>query len=245
MTYEKRLDGRKFDELRPMEAKVGVIPNAKGSASFKSGKTWAIAAVYGPKEVFPRFLSNPKRGLLRCHYTMMPFSGSGERIRPGNSRRSQEIAMVMTKALEPVIDLSEFPNSVVDIYIELPQTDAGTRCAAICAASMALAHAGIPMKDMVCAVGVGKADDKVLLDLTYKEEQISQFNEASKGQPATDIPVAMIHNTKEVTLLQLDGEISKEDVMKSLELAKKGVDEIYKVQKQALLDFYQGGNQNE
>src|SRR3989338_10435142 len=136
MVYKRRLDGRKDDELRPMEAKVGVVPNAVGSASFRVGKTWAIAAVYGPRELFPRFLQDPKRGKLRCHYNMMPFSGSGERIRPGTNRRSQEIAMVMQKALEPVVDLSQYPNSVVDVFVELPQTDAGTRCAAISAASM-------------------------------------------------------------------------------------------------------------
>ena len=65
MVYTKRTDGRKVDELRPMEAKAGVIKNANGSASFKIGKTWAIAAVYGPREVVPRFMANPKEGILR------------------------------------------------------------------------------------------------------------------------------------------------------------------------------------
>ena len=86
MAYTERVDGRKFDELRPMEAKAGVIPNADGSALVKIGKTTAYAAVYGPRELFPRFKQNPKTGIVRCHYGMMPFSGSGERIRPGNSR---------------------------------------------------------------------------------------------------------------------------------------------------------------
>src|SRR3989338_259611 len=147
MAYKKRLDERKIDELRPMEAKAGVIPNADGSAYFKAGNTIAYAAVYGPRELVPRFLQDPTKGKLRCHYNMMPFSGSGERIRPGANRRAQEIAMVMTKSLEPVVDLSAFPNAVVDIFVELPQTDAGTRCAAISAAAIALADAGIPMKD--------------------------------------------------------------------------------------------------
>ena len=158
MAYKKRLDGRRLDELRPIEVKAGIIPNAEGSASFKIGKTWAIAAVYGPREMVPRFMQNPEKGILRCYYNMLPFSGSGERIRPGNNRRSQEIAMVMTKALEPVVDLSAFPNAVVDVFVELPQTDAGTRCAAISAAAVALAQAGIPMKDMVSAIAVGQVD---------------------------------------------------------------------------------------
>jgi exosome complex component RRP41 len=231
MAYDKRFDGREIGDLRPMEAKAGVIPNAAGSASFKIGKTWAIAAVYGPREIYPRFLANPKKGILRCHYNMMPFSGSGERIRPGNSRRSQEIAMVMTKALEPVIDLSDFPNSVVDVFVQLPQTDAGTRCAAISAASMALAQAGIPMKDMVSSIAVGQVDKMVCADLTYNEE-------AYEEGPVSDIPIAMIHNTKEISLLQMDGEISKEDLIKALELAKEASDKVYEVQQKALKEKY-------
>lgn len=234
MVYKQRLDGRKDDELRPMEAKVGVIPNADGSASFRIGKTWAIAAVYGPRELFPKFKQNPKQGILRCHYGMMPFSGSGERIRPGANRRAQEIAMVMGCALEPVVDLSAFPNAVVDVFVDLPQTDAGTRCAAITAASMALAEAGIPMKDMVTSVAVGKVDDRICVDLEYREEQIDEFNPSSKDATVADIPVAMIHGTKEITLLQMDGEISKEQLLKALELAKKPMDKIYELQKEAL-----------
>lgn len=230
MSYTKRLDGRKFNELRPMEAKAGVIPNAHGSASFKIGKTWAIAAVYGPREIFPKFKQDPKRGVLRCHYGMMPFSGSGERMRPGTSRRAQEIAMVMTNALDPVIDLSAFPNSVVDVFVDLPQTDAGTRCAAISAASIALADAGIPMKDIVSAVAVGDVQGSVIADLCYDEEAYEP--------PVSDIPVAMIHNTQELSLLQMDGEISKENLMKALELARGATEQIYQLQKKALKERF-------
>ena len=226
MAYNERLDGRKNNELRPMEAKARVIKNADGSASFKIGKTWALAAVYGPRDLNPRFLQNPKKGILRCHYAMMPFSGSGERIRPGRSRRAQEIAMVIEKALTSVVDLSAFPNSVVDVFVDLPQTDAGTRCAAISAASMALADAGIPMKDMVCSVSVGQVQGTVLADLTYNEE--------AYDAPVSDIPIAMIHNTGEFSLLQMDGEISKDDLMKALEMGKEACEQVYKVQVEAL-----------
>src|SRR3989344_2153053 len=125
MSYDKRHDGRQPAQIRPIEAKVGVIKNADGSAYFKIGNTWAYAAVYGPRNLFPKFLQDPSRGILRCNYNMMPFSGSGERVRPGQSRRSREISMVTEKALLPVVDLNDFPNAVVDVFIELPQTDAG------------------------------------------------------------------------------------------------------------------------
>ncbi len=231
MAYKKRLDNRKFDELRPMEAKTGVIPNADGSAYFKIGNTIAYAAVYGPRELHPRFMQNPKTGIIRCYYSMMPFSGSGERIRPGRSRRSQEISMVMAKSLAPVIDLTTYPNSVVDIFIELPQTDAGTRCAAISAAAMALADAGIPMKDMISSVAVGQVDGTVVADLDYSEEAYDAV--------VSDIPVAMLHNTKEISLLQMDGEISKEDLIKALEMAKTATEKVYQVQIKALKEKYQ------
>ncbi len=230
MVYTKRLDGRKIDELRPMEAKAGVIPNADGSAMFKAGKTTAYAAVYGPREMYPRFLQNPKIGVLRCHYGMMPFSGSGERIRPGSSRRAQEIAMVMTKALAPVVDLSAFPNAVVDVYVDLPQTDAGTRCAAISAAAIALADAGIPMKDMISSVAVGQVDGTVVADLCYDEEAYDAI--------VSDVPVAMTHNSREITLLQMDGEISKDDLIKALKLADSVLDKVYAEQKRALIERF-------
>ena len=228
--YEKRIDGRDWEDMRPMSAKVGVIPRADGSAMFRIGKTTAYAAVYGPKELHPRFLQDPSTGILRCDYNMLPFSGHGDRVRPGTSRRSREIAMVMQNALLPVLDLTAYPNAVVDIFVDLPETDAGTRCAAITAASMALADAGLNMKDLVCAVAVGKVGDKIVTDLNYDEE-------AFEGG-STDIPVALIPSTGEITLLQIDGELSKEDLNNALTMAKKVCKKIYEVQKQALKESY-------
>ena len=237
MPYKERLDKRKFDETRKIEAKVGVIPNADGSSYFKIGNTWAYAAVYGPRNLHPKFMQDPSKGILRCNYNMMPFSSSGERVRPGGSRRSKEISLVTEKALLPVLDLSEYPNSVVDVFIELPQTEAGSRCAGICAASMALADAGLAMKDLVCAVSVGRVDDKLLVDLDYSEENYEGI--------VADIPVAMMPNHDKITLLQMDGLASKEDLRKVLEMGKKVCKDIYEIQKKALKDKYKKEAQNE
>ncbi len=230
MTYSQRNDGRKFDELRPVEAKVGIVKRADGSAMFKIGKTIAVAAVYGPKALHPTFLRNPERGLLRCNYNMMAFSGSGERVRPGPSRRSKELGLVIEKALLPVLDLSAFPDSVVDVYIELIQTDAGTRCAGITAAAMALADAGLPMKDMVAAVSVGLVGDKAVVDLNKEEEDYEEG--------ATDVPVAMTFRGNKITLLQLDGNATKDQIKQLLELAKKACSKINEVQKNALKERF-------
>jgi len=230
MAYTKRLDKRKFDEPREMEAKVGIIPRADGSAMFRMGNTIAYAAVYGPRSMFPRFLQDPQRGTLRCHYNMMPFSSGGERVRPGPSRRSREISMITEKALLPVIDLSHFPNAVVDVFVELPQTDSGTRCAGITAAAMALADAGIVMKDLVSSISVGSIDGQVLVDLTYDEE-------AYEGVVA-DIPVAYLPGSEKLTLLQMDGIVAKDILKKAIELGKKTCKDIYELQKNALKEKF-------
>jgi len=237
MSYTKRFDGRKFDELRQMSAKVGVVSKARGSAMFTIGKTIAIAAVHGPRELYPSFLQDPEKGVLRCNYNMLAFSGGGERVRPGPSRRSKEISMITQKALLPVIDLKAFPGRVVDIFIELVQTDAGTRCAGISAASLALADAGIPMKDMVSAVAVGRIADKVVLDVNKEEEDYPDG--------MADIPIAIANRTGEITLLQADGEFTLDELKQAIELAKKGCAKIKEVQIAALKEKYMNGGGEE
>mgnify|MGYP001607227949 FL=1 len=227
--YSKRLDGRGFDELRKIEAKLGVVESAQGSAMFRIGDTIAIAAVRGPRDLYPKFMQNPKRGTLRCNYNMMSFSVD-ERIRPGPSRRSREISLVTENALMPAVNLSDFPNAVVDVFIEIIQADAGTRCAGICAASLALADAGIPMRDLVCAISVGKVGDKIVVDLNKLEEDYEGGS--------TDMPVAFLPRRNEISLLQLDGEMKKEDILKALELAKKSCEKIFEVQRNVLMEKY-------
>lgn len=230
MSDFKRPDGRKNDELRPMEAKAGIIKRAEGSAMFRIGNTVAYAAVYGPRELYPKFLQNPGCGILRCNYNMMPFSGSGERIRPGGNRRSKEISMVTEKALSPVLDLTEYPNAVVDVYIELPQTDAGSRCAGICAAAIALADAGLPMKDLVAAISVGNLNGNIVVDLNKEEEDI-------EGEVA-DIPIAVIPSTGEITLLQMDGIILKDELKQAIQMGVVACKKITEIQRKALKDKY-------
>jgi len=237
MVYKTRLENRGFDQARPMEAKVGVIKRADGSAFFRFGHTWAYAAVYGPRNLYPKFLQDPSKGILRCNYNMMPFSSVGERVRPGGSRRSKEISMVTQKALLPVLDLDEFPNSVIDVFIELPETEAGSRCAGITAAAMALADAGLRMKDLVAAVSVGRVDDKIVVDLDYSEESY-------EGGPVADIPVAVMPNSGKITLLQMDGIISPEQLSKAIGMAKATCVKIAEVQRAALKKKYQVSENN-
>ena|SRR3989344_410682 len=223
----KRIDGRKANELRKITAKVGIIPNADGSAMFSFGNTVAIAAVYGPRMLHPQHMQNPATGILRCNYDLLSFSVH-DRKRPGPSRRSQEISKVTEWALLPVLDLKEFPNTVVDVQIYILQADASTRTAGINAASMALAHAGIPMKNLVCSVSIGKLDKDLVIDVNKAEEDFKD------GEGATDMAIAKIANSNKFTLMQLDGKVQPEVIPEMLKMANKACEEIYETQEKAL-----------
>jgi exosome complex component RRP41 len=223
----KRLDGRKLDELRPLAIKAGVIPNADGSAFLSLGETKVLAAVYGPREVLPKHLTEPDKAYLNCVYAMASFSTS-DRAKPGPSRRSTEISKVITDALAPAIMLEKYPKTKIDVYMLVTNANAGTRCAAISAAAVALADAGIDMRDMVASVASGKVDGQVVLDLFEAEDN---FGEA-------DLPVAIMPRTKEITLLQMDGDLSKAELKKAIEQNIKACNEIYEVQRQALREKY-------
>ncbi len=226
--YTKRLDGRKADELRPVRAEIGVIPNADGSALFAHGKTVAIAAVYGPKPLHPQHLQKPDRGIIRANYNMLPFSVT-ERARPGPSRRSKEISMVTANALSAVVNLKKFPGTVIDVEILILQANASTRCAGINAAAMALAHAGIVMKEMVASISNGKIDKTLVLDLNKYED--SDFHD---GEGSTDVPFTLTSRGDDITHLQLDGKIRPNEFLELYEMAKKACKKINEAQMKAL-----------
>ena len=147
-------------------------------------------------------------------------------------RRSQEISKITEWALEPSLMIDKYSNMVIDVHINILQASASTRCAGINAAAMALAHAGIPMKDMVSSVSIGKLDKNLVVDVNQDEEKWDE------GEGATDIPIAYIPSIDKISLLQIDGEISREELKKALELGKKKCLEIYEIQKKALKQKY-------
>lgn len=232
----KRLDGRDFDELRDMKMEVSILERAVGSAYIQWGKNKVMAAVYGPRELHPKYLQDPTKALLRCTYNLAPFSVE-ERKRPGPDRRSVEISKVTTEALNSVVMLGKFPNTVVDVFIEILQADAGTRCVGLTAASLALADAGIPMRDLVAACSAGKIQEEIVVDLMKEEDNYGEC----------DLPLAIIPRKKEVVLLQMDGKLTREEFKKAYELAFEGAMKVYEMQKNTLLESMkrfvgEGGN---
>jgi len=222
-----RLDNRKLDELRPIKIEIGVLEKANGSVYMEWGKNKIIAAVYGPREVHPRHLSLTDRALVRCRYHMAPFS-TDERKRPAPSRREIELSKVITASVEPIIFTELYPRTGIDVFIEILESDGGTRCVAISAASLALADAGIPLKDLVSACAAGKIDGKIVLDVNGIEDQLGE----------ADLPIAITPRNKGITLLQMDGILTHEEFKTALNLAIEGCEKIYDLQKEALRKKY-------
>ncbi len=222
-----RLDGRKFNELRPVRIEAGVLKRADGSAYIEWGGNKVLAAVYGPREAHPRHIQDPARALVQCRYNMAPFSVS-DRKRPGPDRRSVEISKVISEAFSSVVFKEQFPRTSVDIFIEVLQADAGTRCAGLTAASVALADAGVPMRDLVAACASGKIGGVVCLDLNKEEDN---FGDA-------DCPMAVVRGTNEIVLLQMDGHLTYDEFQKAMELSLGAAEKLFELQRDALRRRY-------
>jgi exosome complex component RRP41 len=222
-----RVDGRRFDELRPLKIEVGTLDKADGSAYVEHGRNKILAAVYGPREAHPKHIALADRAVIKCRYHMAPFS-TDERKSPAPSRRELELSKVIREALEPAIMSEYFPRSTIDIIIEVLQADAGTRCAGITAAALALADAGIPMRELVAACAAGKIDGKVVLDLSDIEDK----------QGEADLPVALMPKTNVVSLLQMDGSLTEEEFKQALDMSTEACRKIHEMQREALRQKY-------
>jgi exosome complex component RRP41 len=229
----KRMDGRGFEDFRPIDVEVGVLKRANGSAIFKFGDTYALSAVFGPKTMHPKHLQDPQKAFLRCRYSMAPFATT-ERVRPGTSRRSIEISKVIKEALSNVIFFEDYPKTAIDVFMEILQANASTRCAGLNAASLALAEAGVSMKNLISSCSAGKIDNQIVLDIAGDED--------CEGE--VDMAVATIGNEDKIVLLQLDGIITREEFLTLINLAKKGCATVYEKQVNALREKYKTGEEN-
>lgn len=219
-----RLDGRKADEIRPIHIEAGVLHRADGSAYLEWGGNKVICAVYGPRELNPRRFQESDKAVVQVRYGMSAFS-TGDRKRPGPDRRSQEISKVLSDAFENVVLTERFPRGAIDVNVQVLEAAAGTRCAALTCASVALADAGIPMKGLISGIACGKANGHIIVDMMTEEDN---FGEA-------DLPVGMNHTTGEIVLLQMDGNLSPDEFEKALDLAMEANKKVVVYMRDALM----------
>ncbi len=133
--------------------------------------------------------------------------------------------------MEPAVIVEDYPRTAIEVWVEVLQSDGGSRCAGLTAASLALADAGINMRDMVVGCSCGIIEDTVVADLDDTEDK----------EGSGDMPVAIMPNLGQVTLLQVDGIYTRENFQKAFELAIEKGKQVYAMQRDALTTKFFGG----
>ncbi|KAG2490057.1 hypothetical protein HYH03_011522 [Edaphochlamys debaryana] len=195
------------------------------------GNTKVLAAVFGPHAVTRRSeqRSAEEGAIMVCEYAMAAFSTSERRRRGKGDRRSTELSMAIRNTLEQAVMTELLPRSQIDVYVQVLQADGGTRCAAINAAVLALAAAGVPLRDLVASVAAGHLDGTPLLDLNYTED--------SGGGP--DLAVALAPRLDRLVLVQMDSRLPVDTFQTVLELAREGCKTISGIMRAKLLEHTQ------
>ena len=241
----KRVDGRSHDELRPVRITTGFQSFAEGSVLIELGKTRVSCSV-SVEEKVPHFLKGRGTGWITAEYAMLPRATLTRSPRDSTqgkiSGRSHEIQRLIGRSLRAATDLNELGERSLLIDCDVLQADGGTRTASITGAYVALYQAlqtlanmgvisSVPLKGAVAATSVGIVRGNMLLDLCYDEDCIAE----------ADFNVAM---TASGELVEIQGTaetkpFSRENLDGMLELAQKGIKELFSAQ-QAAIDKIKG-----
>jgi ribonuclease PH len=182
-----RPDGRRRDELRPIEIAVDFQKHAEGSALIKAGDTWVLCAA-SVEERVPPFITDLGSGWVTAEYAMLPRSTHTRTDRSGGGR-AKEIQRLIGRALRASVDLSRLGRRTITIDCDVLSADGGTRCASITGAYVALAlalrwlethgliaSAASVLGEPVAAVSVGVVGGESRLDLVYAEDSAAEVD---------------------------------------------------------------------
>jgi len=209
---DKRVDGRKLTDIRPLNVEVGLLPRTHGSALFERGETQVLSVVTlgapSDEQILDSMEEDGKKRYMH-HYNDSPFS-YGETGRTGPGRRAIGHGMLAEKALLPVLPTKEEFPYTIRVVSEVLGSNGSSSMASTCGSSLALMDAGVPIKKPVAGIAIGLASDgsgnyKVLTDLQDLED----------GKGGMDFKVT---GTREgITAIQMD---TKTDGL-SLAIAKE------------------------
>ncbi len=236
----KRADGRSFNQLRPVRITPGYQSFAEGSALIELGKTRVLCSVSVEDRV-PGFLRGQGGGWVTAEYSMLPRAtttrSKRESVEGRVSGRSQEIQRLIGRSMRAVVNLGALGERTFIIDCDVIQADGGTRTAAITGSYVALYQAfaalkgmglisAIPLESAVAATSVGVFHGNRLLDLCYDEDFAADvdFNVVMTGKGE----FVEVQGTAE------GKPFSRETVDDLLELAEKGIRELFEVQKAAI-----------
>ena len=227
-------EGRRADELRPIDIVPDFVEQAHGSVLISFGRTRVLCTAT-LEEGVPRWLAGSGRGWMTAEYGMLPAS-TGERMqreaRSGRQGgRTVEIQRLLGRSLRAAYDLEALGERTVWLDCDVIQADGGTRTAAITGAWIALARAARKMafplpSDQIGAVSVGIVDGEALLDLDYEEDSSAEV----------DMNVVMRGDGRlvEVQATAERNAFSREQLDKLIDLAAAGIDRITALQKEAV-----------
>ena len=230
-----RHDGRRPDELRPVEIVVDYLEQPLGAALYSQGKTRVLCTASLDERV-PRWLRDAGRGWLTAEYSLLPAS-TGDRTpreaTEGKQKgRTVEIQRLIGRALRAVVDMEALGERTLWLDCDVLQADGGTRCAAISgayvAAARALDKAGLSrvLRDTVAAVSLGIVGGELLLDLDYEEDSSAEV----------DLNVVLTGSGRlvEVQATAERAPFDREGLDVLLDLAEAGAETIREAQAQAL-----------
>ena len=229
-----RHDGRRPDELRPLEIKPDYLEQPHGSALISAGKTTVLCTA-SIEEGVPRWLTGKGRGWLTAEYSLLPASTGERTTREASSGRQKgrtvEIQRLIGRALRAVADLDALGERTLWVDCDVLQADGGTRCAAISGAYVAARRAldgfglGNTLTDSVAAVSAGIVAGRPLLDLDYEEDASAEV----------DLNVVMAGDGRlvEVQATAERAPLTREQLDRLLDLSAQGIEQIERAQLEA------------
>jgi ribonuclease PH len=230
-----RADGRRPDELRPLELEVDYLDQPQGSALIALGRTRVLCTA-SIEEGVPRWLKGAGRGWLTAEYGLLPASTGERTAREASSGRQKgrtvEIQRLIGRSMRAVTDLEALGERTLWLDCDVLQADGGTRCAAISGAYVAARRAldrlglGRALTDSVAAVSLGIVDGEPLLDLDYSEDSRAEV----------DVNVVMSGDGRLIEVqATAEGEpFSRDQLDELLDLAAAGIEEIAEAQQRAV-----------
>lgn len=232
----QRPDGRKTDEIRPLTAEVAVLPRTHGSGVFHRGltKVLSILTLGGPgdQQILEGMEVVGKKRFMH-HYNFPPFSTGETAPMRGPKRREIGHGHLVEKALLPLIpEPQQFPYTI-RIVSEALSSNGSTSMASVCAATIALMDAGVPIKAPAAGISIGLAKDeesgkyKVLTDIQGPEDHFGDmdFKVAGTAQGITAVQVDVKIDGIDKEIMREALEKAKDARLKILDIIKKEISE--------------------
>ncbi|XP_008553793.1 exosome complex component MTR3 [Microplitis demolitor] len=232
---KKRKDGRKFQDVRKIFIKTGVVSQAKGSAYIELGKTKVVCSVFDPRDI-PNKSGYSLHGNLYCEFKFASFSCDKRRIHQQDAEE-KEFSLIMQRSLEPSVCRHEYPNFQIDIYAMVLDNGGSCLGAAITAASLALIDANISTYGIVTAVTAGIYADTVFLDPTTEEESLCMCvpSRAHKSKSHGIMMQANLLQKNQVSELYFVGNIDLERIKSTMDALTKASNDLSLVTQQYLV----------